>query len=372
MRGVQIEGKRLIIVSTHFASFHSKRFMRPKMTHFFRIQQMTARNGYVWFLPVWLQKDWSDHMWSKNVSCSAQQITEMLNGHFSLAHEPFAADDAVMQEAITVGEWKQRFYNITKSPPDNDYIGFVYDAVWVYAYALDKLINESPAYLVDLHSANTTNRLMQIISNTSFDGLSGRIEFDEGGTRFTNITVLQWIDGHHTRIGNFFPNISEATPKRKRTIEGGQLKLNESKIVWLTANHAKPSDGTQSCSVQSIVDITGMDCTSAVYMITALLCIVLVVLVSMASFAFWKRRYDRKLKESAKVMRNFGIDLLSLSSMPANTLDKWEVCKDRVVINRRLGEGAFGTVYGGEAQIDDNGWTAVRFIFVILSSFVKF
>lgn len=310
-------------------------------------------------MPVWLQKDWSDHVWSKNVSCSSEQITEMLNGHFSLAHEPFADDEAIMQENRTVGEWKQRFRNITKSPPDNDYIGFVYDAVWVYAYALDKLIKESPEYLTDLHSEKTTNRLMQFISNTSFDGLSGRIEFDEGGTRFTNVNVMQWINGQHRRIGNFYPNISEATANSKRSIVGGRLDLNESRIEWLTMGGTKPSDGTQSCSVQTIVDITGMDCTSALYVITALLCIILVVLVSMASFAFWKRRYDRKLKESAKVMRNFGIDLLSLSSMPVNTLDKWEVCKDRVVINRRLGEGAFGTVYGGEAQIDENGWTAV-------------
>jgi Protein tyrosine and serine/threonine kinase len=39
-------------------------------------------------------------------------------------------------------------------------------------------------------------------------------------------------------------------------------------------------------------------------------------------------------------------------------LDKWEIPKDRVVLNRKLGEGAFGTVYGGEALIEDM-WVAV-------------
>ena len=34
-------------------------------------------------------------------------------------------------------------------------------------------------------------------------------------------------------------------------------------------------------------------------------------------------------------------------------LDRWEIPKDRVVLNRKLGEGAFGTVYGGEALIED-------------------
>ncbi|KAH8245925.1 hypothetical protein KR032_011687, partial [Drosophila birchii] len=42
-----------------------------------------------------------------------------------------------------------------------------------------------------------------------------------------------------------------------------------------------------------------------------------------------------------------------------NTLDKWEIPKANVVINRCLGEGAFGMVYGGEAQLSSGMWTAV-------------
>jgi len=49
-----------------------------------------------------------------------------------------------------------------------------------------------------------------------------------------------------------------------------------------------------------------------------------------------------------------GIDILSATSVSA--LDKWEIPRDRVVINRKLGEGAFGTVYGGECFFDDKGW----------------
>ena len=40
------------------------------------------------------------------------------------------------------------------------------------------------------------------------------------------------------------------------------------------------------------------------------------------------------------------------------SLDEWEVARDHVVVNRKLGEGAFGTVYGGEALIEDT-WQAV-------------
>lgn len=41
------------------------------------------------------------------------------------------------------------------------------------------------------------------------------------------------------------------------------------------------------------------------------------------------------------------------------TLDEWEMPRDKVVLNRKLGEGAFGTVFGGEAYQDNELWVAV-------------
>lgn len=57
-----------------------------------------------------------------------------------------------------------------------------------------------------------------------------------------------------------------------------------------------------------------------------------------------------------KYMKSLGIDLLSPSSI--SCLDKWEIPREFVVVNRKLGEGAFGTVYGGETKIDDKGWVS--------------
>lgn len=57
-----------------------------------------------------------------------------------------------------------------------------------------------------------------------------------------------------------------------------------------------------------------------------------------------------------KYMKSFGIDLLNPSSIAS--LDKWEIPRDRVVINRKLGEGAFGFVYGGEAYFNEKGWVS--------------
>lgn len=208
-----------------------------------------------------------------------------------------------------------------------------------------------------MHSANTTDRFIQIISDTNFDGVSGRIQFGEGGTRFSNINVIQWLNNENCVVGTFKPIVSEVN--NTLVITDGHFNLSTGDIKWLTANGEIPYDGSDTCSVSGLAKLIGYDCSKTLLILTAILCMLLVLLVSAASFVFWKQRYNMKVKASAQLMRNFGIDLLSMSSVHPNTLDKWEIPKDRIVINRRLGEGAFGTVYGGEAQIDDHGWTAV-------------
>ena len=53
------------------------------------------------------------------------------------------------------------------------------------------------------------------------------------------------------------------------------------------------------------------------------------------------------------------LGLLGLGGDTLLTLDEWEMPRENVVLNRKLGEGAFGTVYGGEAVVDTSKWAAV-------------
>ena len=75
-------------------------------------------------------------------------------------------------------------------------------------------------------------------------------------------------------------------------------------------------------------------------------------------------RYERKMKATEDRMRALGL----LTPMSVLTLDEWEIPRDRVVINRKLGEGAFGTVYGGESFFDEKGWVRLYCGFQVLSS----
>ncbi|CAO1344089.1 unnamed protein product [Diamesa tonsa] len=312
--------------------------------------QMTAKQGYVWFLPVYLSKEYIVLPYSSpTISCTAKEMQEALNGHLSLSHAPFGKDNDIMQENIPIKDWQDKYrlkLNVTKLPI-SDYGTYAYDAIWTYAYALSELIKNNSSHLSDLHSDETAEKLTEIIKATNFTGVSGKINFGAGGSRFTEINVLQWINNDYNLVGTFTPNISES-----KMLAGGELKLNESRIIWLQAGGGIPEDGIESCTFLSM----SVSCTTISTIITTIACILIIVTLSAGSFWFWKRKYDIKLEASAGYMKNYGIFV----NGGAKELEKWEIPKDRVVINRRIGEGAFGTVYGGEAQIKDNeGWTAV-------------
>ena len=83
---------------------------------------------------------------------------------------------------------------------------------------------------------------------------------------------------------------------------------------------------------------------------TVVLCVLVGLLVGL------KYRYERRMTKQEERMRELGI---LTTPMTVLALDDWEMARNRVVINRKLGEGAFGMVYGGEASFEDKGWVAV-------------
>lgn len=63
------------------------------------------------------------------------------------------------------------------------------------------------------------------------------------------------------------------------------------------------------------------------------------------------------MKATQTRMKELG--LLSPDFSKYLSLDEWELQRENIILNRKLGEGAFGTVFGGEANIDTKGWLAV-------------
>ncbi|KAF2904495.1 hypothetical protein ILUMI_01678, partial [Ignelater luminosus] len=327
--------------------------------------EMTAKQGYVWFLPLWLNTTWYNTTYfnvyaHEKVNCTLENMIEAINGYFSLTSAFFAPNDSVMQENITVGEWRQNYMSEIRNKTgakSSNYAGFAYDAVWTYALALDRLIKEDPEAVAGMHSDNTTNKLVSLIKATDFNGVSGRIKFRGGPSRFSVIHVMQWINNDTKIVGYFYPNISDDSAE----ILGGVLSLNISEITWLSSDGKKPDDGSlppSVCALSSLAEFLNVECEMAIIILNLIVAFFLVALLVLSVYII-KQQYDKKVQLTQRYMQSLGIDLLSASNIAG--LDKWEIPRESVVINRKLGEGAFGTVYGGEAKFPDSdaGWLAV-------------
>lgn len=317
---------------------------------------MTASNGYQWFLPLWYTSDWFDTdlhnsvstQEDEHISCSTDEMIEAINGHMSLAYKFYADDDAVMQETKTVKEWTEQYEHQAKlrNMDMSRYGGFTYDAVWVYAYALDKLFKENNSHVANLHSTKTSRRLVDFISQTNFTGVTGPLYFI-GSSRISEVVIWQWLKNTTHQVGVYHSTSQEE----------GELKLNETRIVWLTANGHKPGDGSSgrnACPLAAFSELFDGNCEMAI--VTAnIIGFSIFALLMLSGVVIFKRRYERRMKMTEARMRELG--LIASSGMIA--LDEWEMPRDHIVINRKLGEGAFGTVFGGEAFLQDKGWIAV-------------
>ena len=314
--------------------------------------EMTQKQGFVWFLPGWFEKDWYDidslirdknktqtgkiedpfgtiNMFGKAEvgelpSCSTKEMVDALNGHFSLVHAHFAPDTGKVVGGRTVWEWKKKVkdrwikikenynklqqsnnnveLNFTKTDFGknyqlNKYSGYVYDAVWLYAYALNKLINNhaNKSYIQNWHSERTVKEFVNVIKNTSFSGVSGMINFDEQTSRLSNIRVLQWLRNHSgviqkKEIGLYLPNYRRKT-NNFTVFKNGNMKVWNAKVIkWQTIDGLKPLDNPKECGIlSSLATKLDIECQLAITIIF-IINFSLLLLVILILFIVFKRR----------------------------------------------------------------------------------
>lgn len=131
------------------------------------------------------------------------------------------------------------------------------------------------------------------------------------------------------------------------------LKLDPGALHWYTADGSTPDDGREHCTLQGLADTLHADCRTTFITLCSLLVLVLIAVLA-GTVLYCKRRTEREYRA-----RLAALGMRPLAIKPAG-LDRWEVPRERVVINRKLGTGAFGTVYGGHALLaEDRGWSAV-------------
>ena len=70
-------------------------------------------------------------------------------------------------------------------------------------------------------------------------------------------------------------------------------------------------------------------------------------LESPASVLFFIIRYSSKYRDTKNRLRELGL-LDGNFTGAIFALDDWEMPREKLILNRKLGEGAFGAVFGGE------------------------
>ncbi|XP_068621207.1 uncharacterized protein [Battus philenor] len=317
--------------------------------------------GSAWLLPATLPPGWLRAARADRPACAQHELDAAADGHLSFVPEWLAAwrgetDTGARAPDLNISAWRERWR--TRCAAWARRVGdggagrcasaaplgaLLYDALRLWAAALDRLLTAQPDRLADLHDPDTVRSLVANATGEEYVGLTGRFEWvreGAGAARVAPLVLLQWENGTRRTVG--------------RWQRAGELQLLSPR--WRTPDAEPPGDGSEHCALRPLAELLRADCRAAGVALAALL-LVLSMAALAAAALHCKRRAEREYRG-----RLAALALRTIPATPAKTegLDRWEVPRERVVINRKLGMGAFGTVYGGHALLSrERGWTAV-------------
>ncbi|XP_063617249.1 uncharacterized protein LOC134790413 isoform X1 [Cydia splendana] len=304
-----------------------------------REAKLTPQAGAVFLLPplapsALIRADTDKH------PCSTEQLQEMADGHISLR-------PAWQMDWMPPADWAERWRTQCRFQPvvgpcstPTPNAALLYDVLRLWAAALSRLLTRKPSALDDLHQEEIIKSLIADVESPehNYTGLTGQFAWGNGA-RTMPLRLLQWDNGTqaYSAVGDW----------------ASTLKLTPNAIRWRTLDGLPPNDGVEPCALQPLADALHADCRVALGTLLALL---LAGLAAALGGAGWllKRRLETRYRARLAALG------LSTLAPKLDALDRWELPRERVVINRKLGVGAFGTVYGGHALLTERrAWTAV-------------
>ncbi|KAH9515724.1 hypothetical protein Btru_011828 [Bulinus truncatus] len=327
-------------------------------------QKMTAFEGYVWLLPSWYAKDWENvdyyngqpnnyevYPHRENVPCTTSEVEHAAEGHIVMSKSFLAPPGTRVVGNITVDEYKMQYAKrCGTSVEKSDFASFAYDAVWVYAKSLDSLVKANRAALETIHTVKTARALQSAIAGVNFSGVSGWIKF-EGSDRNGDLLILQEFTNESIIVGKY------STALHTNTSPTLTIDIKNIRLLYTSPQENK-GYSTEDCMIESFRAQLGVSCTSAVIIMTVFIFFGFIIIAIIIPIAM-KYRCDAKLKKfKATHERIKELGLLKKEFYPILSVDDWEIPRKDIVLNRVLGEGAFGTVMGGEFK-KGRDWVAV-------------
>ncbi len=145
---------------------------------------------------------WVYRLWEENHNC------QWVTNDTKKSCKPFENEP---QSDYTVSVWDNKFY----------------DAVWVYALALDALIRDKCPHAfqdaTELDSCIKGKELLAYMKNLTFKGLSGNIRFDNNGDMLGVYTLNQYVFSNGKHVHRTIGSWDKSTET---------MQLEEDKITW--------------------------------------------------------------------------------------------------------------------------------------------
>ncbi|XP_065916310.1 gamma-aminobutyric acid type B receptor subunit 2-like isoform X2 [Dysidea avara] len=163
--------------------------------------------NFVWLLPGWFLPDW----WNVTDSdCDAEEMRDALEHSLVFVDNGKLINDAsrMLVSNKNVSQFKEdlqnktTIYGVDTDVDVGSRVGYIYDAVWTIALAL----NSSISILEDrglgrlenftYDSVEMANVFTEAVANVSFQGISGNVSFEDGNaTRPASLLIFQYQNG---------------------------------------------------------------------------------------------------------------------------------------------------------------------------------
>ncbi|CAH1272386.1 GABBR1 [Branchiostoma lanceolatum] len=170
---------------------------------------------YVWFIIGWYPDNWYQKVEENEVNCTVNQMREALQGHFTTEMTMRSLDDTPSFSGLNVSRFDEELLLKLNNSDPNDTPGYpeaplAYDAVWALALALNQTITRLKEKGVNVgldkftyDNSTIFREFYRAMDSTSFQGVSGPVQFLSTGDRLTLTQIEQMWNGRYYKIGYY-------------------------------------------------------------------------------------------------------------------------------------------------------------------------
>ncbi|XP_038053709.1 gamma-aminobutyric acid type B receptor subunit 2-like [Patiria miniata] len=270
------------------ASFY-ERMVRKVFCSIFKLNMYGP--NYVWMIPGYYSNGW----WmveEEGVSCTVEELKQASEGYLTIAYSKYGRGEEPGVGGRTPAEFRHEMadvvgYEITIT--DRGSVAAGYDCIWALAMGLEsaeaRLGRGLDSYRYgDDEFARTVGRAFQ---DLSFPGMSGPVQFSEGGDRSGDLLIEQNIDGVENIVG-IYNNIEDEITWNRPTEE-----------LWYYSDGKPPFDSDITKTIELLQSIP----ISVLATVSVLAALGMVLGVMFLVFNIWKRN-NRQIKMSSPKVNN--------------------------------------------------------------------